>query len=141
MSKKKEEKKKVIGKVYDVKLFSRLMRYAKFYKLQFAISVFSVICVALLAAIRLLLLKQIIDDYISNKNAEQLLVFVSLMLFVLLFQVIFQFLFIYFANWLGQNIVRDMRTQLFRHLLNFKIMVELFQWLPTVMKPMNLLTE
>ena len=35
--------------------------------------------------------------------------------------VIFQFLFIYFANWLGQNIVRDMRTQLFRHLLNFKM--------------------
>jgi len=121
MSKQKEEKKKVIGKVYDVKLFSRLLRYARFYKLQFAISVFAVICVALLAAIRPLLLRQIIDDYISNKNAEQLLVFVSLMLFVLLFEVIFQFLFIYFANWLGQNIVRDMRTQLFRHLLNFKM--------------------
>jgi len=121
MSKQKEENKKVIGKVYDVKLFSRLMRYARFYKLQFAISVFAVLCVALLAAIRPLLLRQIIDDYISNKNAEQLLVFVSLMLFVLLFEVIFQFLFIYFANWLGQNIVRDMRTQLFRHLLNFKM--------------------
>jgi len=121
MSKQKEENKKVIGKVYDVKLFSRLIRYARFYKLQFAISVFAVLCVALLAAIRPLLLRQIIDDYISNKNAEQLLVFVSLMLFVLLFEVIFQFLFIYFANWLGQNIVRDMRTQLFRHLLNFKM--------------------
>ena len=121
MSKQKEEEKKVIGKVYDVKLFSRLLRYARFYKLQFGISVLAVLCVALLAAIRPLLLRQIIDDYISNKNAEQLLVFVSLMLFVLLFEVIFQFLFIYFANWLGQNIVRDMRTQLFRHLLNFKM--------------------
>ena len=121
MSKQKEEKKKVVGKVYDVKLFSRLIRYARFYKLQFGIAVFAVVSVALLAAIRPLLLKQIIDDYISNKNAEQLLVFVSLMLFVLLFEVIFQFLFIYFANWLGQNIVRDMRTQLFRHLLNFKM--------------------
>ena len=121
MSKQKEEKKKVIGKVYDVKLFSRLLSYARFYKLQFAISVFAVLSVALLAAIRPLLLRQIIDDYISNKDAEQLLVFVSLMLFVLLFEVIFQFLFIYFANWLGQNIVRDMRTQLFKHLLNFKM--------------------
>ncbi len=121
MSKEKEEKKKVIGKVYDVKLFSRLLRYARFYKLQFTISVLAVLSVALLAAVRPLLLRQIIDNYISNKNAEQLLVFVSLMLFVLLFEVIFQFLFIYFANWLGQNIVRDMRTQLFRHLLNFKM--------------------
>ena len=121
MSKQKEEKKKVIGKVYDVKLFSRLMRYARFYRLQFSISVLAVLSVALLAAIRPILLKEIIDDYISNKNAEQLLVFVSLMLIVLIFEVLFQFLFIYFANWLGQNIVRDMRTQLFKHLLNFKM--------------------
>jgi len=121
MSEKDTENKKVIGKVYDVKLFSRLMRYARFYKLQFALSGLAVISVALLAAIRPLLLRQIIDDYIFHKNAEQLLVFVSLMLFVLILEVLFQFLFIYFANWLGQNIVRDMRTQLFKHLLNFRM--------------------
>ena len=121
MSEKVTENKKVIGKVYDVKLFSRLMRYARFYKLQFGLSVLAVISVALLAAIRPLLLRQIIDDYIYNKNAEQLLVFVSLMLFALILEVLFQFLFIYFANWLGQNIVRDMRTQLFKHLLNFRM--------------------
>ena len=49
------------------------------------------------------------------------MVFVILMLVVLLFEVIFQFLFIYFANWLGQNIVKDMRIQLFKHLSYFKM--------------------
>ena len=34
---------------------------------------------------------------------------------------LFQFLFIYYANWLGQNIIKDMRIQLFRHLLGFKL--------------------
>ena len=67
------------------------------------------------------LLKQIIDDYIANKNAEQLLFFVLLMLTALIFEVISQFLFIYYANWLGQNIIKDMRKQLFSHLLHFKM--------------------
>ncbi len=118
MAKQKEANKKVVGKVYDVKLFARLMRYARFYKLQFGIAVVAVLSVALFAAIRPVLLKQVIDDYVYNRNAEQLLLFVMLMLLVLVFEVIFQFLFIYFANWLGQNIVRDMRTQLFKHLLH-----------------------
>jgi ATP-binding cassette subfamily B multidrug efflux pump len=121
MSDQKEENKKVIGKVYDVKLFARLMRYARKYKLQFNLSVIAVLSVALFAAVRPLLLKQIIDDYIYNKNEHLLLVFVSLMLLVLIIEVLFQFLFIYFANWLGQYIVRDMRTQLFSHLLSFKM--------------------
>ncbi|MGI9532602.1 ABC transporter ATP-binding protein [Lutimonas sp.] len=120
MSEKKEDK-KVIGKVYDVKLFKRLMAYASHYKLQFSISVIAVLSVAMLAAIRPILLKDIIDDYIFNKDAEQLVFFTSIMVLVLVFEVLFQFLFIYFANWLGQNIIRDMRTQLFKHLLQFKM--------------------
>lgn len=121
MSEEEGENKKVVGKVYDVKLFKRLMNYARNYKLQFSISVFAVLSVALLAAIRPILLKRIIDDFIFNKNAEQLVVFTSLMVLVLVFEVLFQFLFIYFANWLGQNIIMDMRTQLFKHLLHFKM--------------------
>ncbi|WKK66755.1 ABC transporter ATP-binding protein [Lutimonas zeaxanthinifaciens] len=117
----KKENKKVIGKVYDVKLFARLMRYARNYRLQFAISVIAVLSVALLAAVRPVLLKTIIDDFIFSKNKEQLVIYIGLMLLVLCFEVIFQFLFIYFANWLGQSIIKDMRVQLFEHLLRFKM--------------------
>lgn len=121
MSEKEKENKKVIGKVYDVKLFKRLMKYAQHYRLQFGIAIIAVLSVASLAAVRPILLKTIIDDYIFNKDAEQLVIFTSLMVLVLVFEVLFQFLFIYFANWLGQNIIRDMRTQLFNHLLHFKM--------------------
>ncbi len=117
----KKDKEKVSGKVYDYKLFARLMAYARKYRFQFVLSAISVISVALFAAVRPTLLKQVIDEYIYSKNAEQLLVFVLLMLGALLFEVLFQFLFIYFANWLGQNIIKDMRIQLFRHLLQFKM--------------------
>lgn len=112
---------KVTGKVFDYQLFARLLSFAKSYRLQFVLSLISVIFLAVFAAIRPILLQQIVDDYISNKNAEQLLNFSILMFVVLFFEVTFQFIFIYFANWLGQNIVKDMRTQLFKHLLHFKM--------------------
>ena len=107
--------------MYDYKLFARLMRYARKYRTQFVLSAISVVSVALFAAVRPTLLKQVIDQYIYSRNAELLLVFVLLMLGALIMEVLFQFLFIYYANWLGQNIIKDIRVQLFRHLLHFKM--------------------
>jgi subfamily B ATP-binding cassette protein MsbA len=40
---------------------------------------------------------------------------------VLLMEVIFQFSFIYYANWLGQQVVYDLRTQLFKRLIGFRM--------------------
>ncbi len=121
MSEQKDKNKKITGKVFDLQLFVRLLSYAKKYRKHFFVAALSVVLLALFAAVRPVLLQQIIDDYITNKNAKQLLVFIILMLVVLLFEVVFQFLFIYFANWLGQNIVKDMRIQLFQHLSYFKM--------------------
>ncbi|MCF6298093.1 MAG: ABC transporter ATP-binding protein, partial [Flavobacteriaceae bacterium] len=118
---KNRDSKKITGKVFDYQLFKRLMNYARNYKLQFIISTVSVILLAAFAAVRPILLQQIIDESITNKNAIQLLNFIIVMFVVLVFEVFFQFLFIYFANWLGQSIVKDMRAQLFKHLLHFKM--------------------
>ncbi len=112
---------KVTGKAFDFNLFKRLMTYIKRYRFQFVLSIISVVLIAGLAAVRPVLLKQIVDDYIINKNAQQLLNFSLIMLFVLLFEVLFQFLFIYFTNWLGQHIIKDIRTQLFQRMLRFKM--------------------
>ncbi len=121
MSDKNKNNKNITGKVFDYQLFVRLMNYAGKYRSPFLISVISVVLLAIFAAIRPILLQQIIDDYISNKNSELLLVFILLMVSVLFFEVVAQFFFIYFSNWLGQNIVKDMRSQLFNHLLHFKM--------------------
>jgi len=112
---------KVTGKVFDIQLFKRLLTYIRKYKLHFYIALFSVISGAILAVINPILLKRIIDDFITNKNLTQLLNFSVLMLCVLLLKVISQFLFIYFANLLGQGIIKDIRIQLFDHLLRFKM--------------------
>ena len=117
----REKNKKISGKVFDVLVFKRLMQFVKNYRPQFIISIISVILLAVFAAIRPILLQKIVDDFITNKNAEQLLVFIIIMFAVLIIEVIFQLMFIYFANWLGQHIIKDIRTKLFNHLLHFKM--------------------
>ena len=68
MSTENKIKQKVTGKVFDSKLFLRLLLYSKSYKPQFITSIVAVILIALFAAIRPILLQVIIDDYITNKK-------------------------------------------------------------------------
>jgi subfamily B ATP-binding cassette protein MsbA len=46
---------------------------------------------------------------------------IGLMLITLLSEVIFQFLFVYFANWLGQGVISDLRVVLFQKIIGFKM--------------------
>jgi ABC-type multidrug transport system fused ATPase/permease subunit len=39
----------------------------------------------------------------------------------LLLEVVSQFFFVFWANWLGQDIVKDIRNKLFKHMLSFRI--------------------
>ena len=116
-----EKSKKIAGSAFDVSIFKRLMRYVMHYRAYFFISAISAILLALLGAVRPVLLQQIVDRYITQKNPEMLLTLIILMLVVLLFEVFFQFLFIYFANWLGQHTIKDIRMRLFDHLIRFRM--------------------
>ena len=50
-----------------------------------------------------------------------MLFFVTLMLITLFLEVIFQFLFVFYANWLGQSVIKDLRIKLFNRIINFKM--------------------
>ncbi|CAI8156042.1 MAG: putative ABC transporter ATP-binding protein [Polaribacter sp. SA4-10] len=109
------------GNAFDVKIFSRLMGFAKKYKLYFSVAASSTILLALFSAARPYVLKLTIDQAIIPKDNESLLYFILLMLVILLTEVILQFTFIYFSNWVGQHIIRDIRAKVFRHILQFKM--------------------
>ncbi|MGM1057160.1 MAG: ABC transporter ATP-binding protein [Bacteroidota bacterium] len=109
------------GKAFDVNLFKRLLRYTNPYKWTFYFVAVSAILLSVFAVLRPYLLKITIDDSILPQDNENLVYYISLMLIALLLEVIFQFLFIYFANWLGQEVIRDLRVNLFEHMLRFKM--------------------
>ncbi len=109
------------GKAFDVKIFKRLMKYAKLYRSYFLVASISAILLTIFAVVRPILLKEIIDHYLADKDKVGLLNYVLLMLVFLLSGVITRFIFIYTANKLGFSIIKDMRMQLYKHMLNFKM--------------------
>ena len=109
------------GNIFDLKLFSKLMVYVKPYKKTYYLVMVSVILLAGFSALTPYLLKITVDDYIRLKDYEGMVFLIELMLIALLSEVIFQFLFVYFSNWLGQNVIRDLRVVLFRKIVGFKM--------------------
>jgi subfamily B ATP-binding cassette protein MsbA len=112
---------KVTGKVFDFGLFKRLLTYTNPYKITLYFVAIAAILLSVFAVARPVLLKITVDDYIVTKDKEGLLLYIIFMLGVLLLEVIFQFLFVFYANWLGQSIIRDIRKKLFNHMLQFKM--------------------
>jgi len=109
------------GNAFDFKLFLRLLNYTNPYRLTYYFVVLAAILMSGLAVLRPYLLQLTIDRTLIKKDAELFVTFIALMGVVLVLEVSFQFLFIYFANWLGQHVIRDLRVHLFKHLLNFKM--------------------
>ena len=109
------------GNAFDMKIFKRLMSFAKRYKLYFFIASSSTILLALFSVLSPYILINTVDEYILTKDKVGLLNYSLLMLGILLIEVLLQFTFIYFANWVGQHIIRDIRTKIFRHILQFKM--------------------
>lgn len=109
------------GKAFDVKIFKRLMQYAKEYRSFFLIASISAILLTLFAVVRPILLREIIGEYLADKDKIGLLNYVLLMFGVLMFGVLTRFVFIYTANKLGFSIIKNMRMQLYKHMLSFKM--------------------
>ena len=97
------------------------MSFAKRYKLYFFIASSSTILLALFSVLSPYILINTVDDYILSQDKVGLLNYTLLMLGILLIEVMLQFTFIYFANWVGQHIIRDIRAKIFRHILQFRM--------------------
>ncbi len=109
------------GKAFDFKLFRRLLKFTNAYKLVFYFVAFAAVAMSVLAVLRPYLLKEAIDTSIVPQDAEGFLYFIILMLVVLVFEVLFQFAFIYYSNWLGQSVIKDLRVKLFTLMLSFRM--------------------
>ena len=109
------------AKAFDTRLFKRILKYTKPYKFRFNGVIIFAISLSVFAALRPYLLKQTVDEYIKTQDKYGLLLYVSLMGFVLLLEVFSQFFFVFWANWLGQDIVKDIRNKMFKHILSFKM--------------------
>jgi ATP-binding cassette subfamily B multidrug efflux pump len=117
MTKQKSEKKKN----FDKKLLARVFQYTRPYRNRFYFSLFLAIFLAVLAPVRPLLIQQTVNDYIRNGLFDMLLWVTILQVGILLIETIARFTFSFLTSWLGQNVVRDLRKDVFQKVLRLNL--------------------
>ena len=109
------------GKAFDFKLFRRLLAFANAYRLVFYFVGFAAVAMSALAVLSPHLLQLAIDNGVFPRDLGELQFYLLLMFAVLTLEVLFQFAFIFYANWLGQNVINDLRVKLFKLMTSFKM--------------------
>ncbi len=107
--------------IFDYILFSKLMFYVKPYKNIYYFVLLSAILVSGFSVLTPYLLKIIVDDFIRLKDYDGMILIITLMLVTLIAEVIFQFFFVFFANLLGQNVIKDLRLVLYKKIIGFRM--------------------
>jgi ATP-binding cassette, subfamily B, multidrug efflux pump len=102
-------------------LIKRILAYTKKYQALFFGSVILTILLAALAIVRPLLISRALNDFVvDQKSLPGLNAICVVILFFLLFEAFCQVVNLRITNLLGQNIVRDLRNQVYKHILHLK---------------------
>ncbi len=106
----------VLGKAYDSRLMARLLRYLRPYALQVAGAVVLLLLASLAAVIGPYLTMIALDEAIPSNDGRQLALLAIVYLAVTVLVFVFQYVQALVTTWLGQRVMYDLRTQIFRKL-------------------------
>jgi len=115
------DKEQYSGKVVDLSILKRLFVFVKPYIAKFYFLILLTVLIALLGPLRPLLVTYTIDNPVAHADYQGLVNMIMLLIALLVAQFVVQYLHTYLSGWLGQNIIRDIRIKLFRHLQSLKL--------------------
>ena len=116
-----EANKRKTGDIIDLILLKRVLTFARPYKIYFYLAAIAAISLSFLGPIRPLLINHAVDNYIIIPDKENLLKITILLLVLLFFEGIIQFIYMYLSTWIGQNVIKDLRAKIFKHIISLKM--------------------
>ncbi|WP_436517998.1 ABC transporter ATP-binding protein [Ekhidna sp. To15] len=115
------EKEKASGNIVDLKVLRRLFAFAKPYIGVFYFLVFLTITLSVTGPLRPFIIQQAIDNNVAQGDYPGLVDMILLLVGLLVIQAIVQYLHTFYSGWLGQNIIKDIRIKLYRHIQSLKL--------------------
>lgn len=109
------------GQVFDWQVLRRLLTYVQPYRGVFIGLIGLTVAAAVLGTVRPALIQRMVDVDINNNDWAGLNRSTLWLLVLLVVNTLVSYLQTYYGGWLGQYIVRDIRTDLYRHLLSLKL--------------------
>lgn len=97
------------------------MKFVKPYNKRFYFLIFLTVALGVLAPLRPLLIQQTLDNYVAVNDYDGMVMMMLLLLGLLILQSIVQYSHTYMSGWIGQYVIRDIRIQLYRHLVRLKL--------------------
>ncbi len=106
---------------FSLNLLKRILSYTKPYKRFFFTSLTLTLTLSGFAIVRPLLINKALNNFIDDPSHISALNTIGLLILAsLIFEAVLQFANIYVTNLLGQSIVKDLRNQVYKHILNLK---------------------
>ncbi len=115
------EKETTSGNIVDLKVLKRLFVFAKPYKGLFYFLVFLTVALSIVGPVRPILIQQAIDVNVAQGDYPGLVNMILILISLLVLQAIIQYLHTYYSGWLGQNIIKDIRVKLYRHIQTLRL--------------------
>jgi ATP-binding cassette subfamily B multidrug efflux pump len=124
------QEEEVLGKAYDSRLMRRLLTYLRPYRWQVGVAIVSIILKSFADVLGPYLVKVAVDrylaptkgspsglwDWLSPKPLTGMGQISTIYFGLLIFTFVLEFLQTYYMQWTGQQIMFDLRSQIFRHL-------------------------
>jgi len=111
----------VTGKAWDGKLFGRIMSYARPYKILMIGAIALTVVLAIVTSVRPIIFGYMVGSCIENPDAVGLLNWTLVLIGLLLSEAIGQFFHTYIGHLIGQNVIKDLRVELFGHITNLRL--------------------
>ena len=109
------------GNVIDFELLKRVLEFSKPYKKQFVLAGISAILLSILGPARPMIINYAIDNFIIVPDKQGLINITILLVCILMMEGIVQFFYIFMSTWLGQHVIQDLRSKIFKHILSLRM--------------------
>ncbi len=111
----------VTGKAWDSKLFARIMGYARPYRMLMVGALALTFILAVVTSIRPIIFGFMVGSCIENPDAAGLFYWTFVLIGLLMSEAIGQFFHTYVGHIIGQNVIKDLRVELFSHITRLRL--------------------
>ena len=109
------------GNIIDFKVLSRIMKFVKPYRGRFYTLIFLTFAIGILAPLRPMLIQRTLDKDVAVGDYSAMVWMMMILIGLLFVQSIAQYVHTYLSGWMGQQVIRDIRTKLYEHLVNLRL--------------------
>lgn len=107
--------------ILDIKVLKGIYKFVKPYQFTFYVLVILTSVLSFVAVLRPLLIKLVLDKYLEKSKYETFVWVMGGMTSLILLQALFEYALTYYSSLLAQNVIKDIRTQLFAHIMKFRL--------------------